>query len=270
MRQSKVRYHRTYLKLHSEYETYAYPLVKRALDDQIKPVLRWLNEDNFDALPAYVDYLLSTVPMKEALQPIYETVGVSAARFSYDWVQRSAETKDISFMSENWLQQIIDWFLMNAGNKIAGITATTIERIRQVIADATALNLSRREQAKYIEETLADPEFNRKRALVIARTESTTAANYGIQLGAESSDYVVEKVWIATMDKRTRRSHKVAGMSPAIPINAQFNVGGTLMLFPGDPTAPADEVVNCRCVLMEQAVTDELGLPVLKPVRAYA
>lgn len=270
MRQSKVRYHKTYLKLHSEYETFAYPLVKQALDDQIKPVLKWLNKDNFDALPAYVDYLLSTVPMKEALQPIYETVGVSAARFSYDWVQRSGERKDISFMSENWLQQIIEWFLLNAGNKIAGITATTIERIKQVITDAIALNLSRREQAKYIEETLADPAFNRKRALVIARTESTTAANFGIQLGAESSDYVTEKIWIATLDKRTRHSHRVAGMSPAIRPQDSFNVGGVLMLYPGDPAAPADEVVNCRCVLLEQAVTGEDGLPVLKPVRAYA
>lgn len=269
MRQSKVKYHRTYLKLHSEYETFAYPLVKKALDDQIKPILSWLTEDNFDALPAYIDYILSTVPMREALQPIYETVGVSAAKFSYNWIQ-DIETKDIGFFSAEWLKEMIDYFLMNAGTKIAGITHTTIERVKQVLAEATAQNLSRRQQAKYIEETLSDPDFNRKRALVIARTESTTAANYGIQIGAESSDYVVEKIWVATLDKRTRQSHRIAGMSPAIRPQDQFNVGGVLMSYPGDPTAPAEEVVNCRCVMLEQAVTDEMGLPVLKPIRAFA
>jgi hypothetical protein len=269
MVKGKVRYHRTYLKLHSEWEAYAYPLVKEALDAQIKPVIAWLTEDNFDALPAYVDYLLSTVPMREALQPIYETVGVSAARFSYAWIQDSVR-KDLTFFSENWLKQIVDWFLLNAGTKIAGITETTIERIKQVISDSAQLNLSRREQAKYIEETLSDPDFNRKRALVIARTESTTAANYGVNLGAEASDYVVEKIWVATLDKRTRYTHKIAGMSPGIPANAMFNVGGTLMLYPGDPTAPADETVNCRCVILNQAVTDADGLPMLKPRAVYA
>lgn len=266
MRQSKVRYHRTYLKLHSEYEDYAAPIIKKALDDQIKPVIKWVNEDNFEALPAYLDYLLTTVPIREALMEIYEKVGVSGAKFSYNWIGESVERKDLlDFFSPQWLKDMVDYFLLNAGTKIAGITNTTVERIRTVIADAQALNVSRREQAKYIEQTLDDPEFNRARSLVIARTESTTAANYGINLGAQSADYYTEKFWIDTKDSRTRKTHIMAGASPAIPMNGVFTVGGSLMQYPGDPTAPAEEVVSCRCVLGIKVVTDELGLPVLKP-----
>ena len=30
---SSVKYHKTYLRLHKEYEAYAYPIIKKALDD---------------------------------------------------------------------------------------------------------------------------------------------------------------------------------------------------------------------------------------------
>ncbi len=270
MNKGQVRYHRAWLKLHKKYETYAYPLIKAALDDQIKPVIKWLNEDNFDALDAYLDYLLTTTPIREALIEIYEKVGVSAATFNYEWIQKEAEHKDLAFFSEEWIKEMIDYFLLYSGNKIAGITQTTVERIRQILADSQGLNMSRRDQAKYIEDTLNDPSFNRNRALVIARTESTTAANKGITMGAQSSDYEVQKFWLATLDGRTRRSHRVAGMGGGIDPLEPFIVGGEQMMYPGDISASAENVVNCRCVILTQAITDEYGLPVLKRIRAIA
>ena len=45
---SSVKYHKTYLKLHKEYEAYAYPIIKKALDDQTGVVADFVNEDNFD------------------------------------------------------------------------------------------------------------------------------------------------------------------------------------------------------------------------------
>lgn len=261
---SRVKYHRTYLKLHGQYEKYAYPIIKKALDEQIKPVIKWLNEDNFDALDAYLDYLLSTVPIRDALSEIYPTIGKSAATFSYNYIQRYAERKDLAFFSEEWVQMMIEFFNLYSGNKIAGITQTTVERIRQVLADSTELNLSRRDQARYIEDQLRSPEFNRARALVIARTESTTAANYGINKGAEATDYEVEKIWIDTKDKRTRRAHLQAGQSEPIPMNQAFIVGGEEMLYPGQIGASAANVVNCRCVMGTVVLEDEYGLPILK------
>lgn len=261
---SRVKYHRTYLKLHGQYEKYAYPIIKKALDEQIKPVIKWLNEDNFDALDAYLGYLLSTVPIRDALSEIYPVIGKSAATFSYNYINKSAERKDLAFFSEEWIQMMIEFFNLYSGNKIAGITQTTVERIRQVLADSTELNLSRRDQARYIEDQLRSPEFNRARALVIARTESTTAANYGINKGAEATDYEVEKIWIDTKDKRTRRAHLQAGMSEPIPINQAFIVGGEEMLYPGAIGASAANVVNCRCVMGTVVLEDEYGLPILK------
>ena len=41
---SSVKYHKTYLKLHKEYEAYAYPIIKKALDDQTGAVADFVKE----------------------------------------------------------------------------------------------------------------------------------------------------------------------------------------------------------------------------------
>lgn len=263
MRLSKTRYHKTWLKLHSEYEEYAYPIIKKALDDQIKPVIKMIDEGNYDVLETYLPYVMNTTPIREALIEIYPKVGASSAQFAYDYLR--VETKALSFFNSEWIRDMVDYFLLNAGQKIQGITDTTLKYIQSLLAEVQNRNLSRREQAKVIADTLNDPEYNRTRALVIARTEATTAANKGIQLGAESTDYVVQKFWISTLDKRTRKTHIAADFLEPVPINGVFIVGGIAMAFPGDPTAPADEVCNCRCVMGIEPVTDSDGLPVLKP-----
>ena len=263
MRLSKAKYHRTWLKLHKGYEQYAYPIIKKALDDQIKPVTKMIDEGNFDVIETYLPYIMNTDPIRNALFEIYPKIGSKAANFSYDYLVES-NTKALSFFNAEWVQEMVDYFLTIAGQKIQGITDTTLKYIQAVLADVQSRNLSRREQARELERLLNSPDFNRARALTIARTESTTAANKGIQLGAESTDYVVEKFWIATLDKRTRIDHRIAASQPPIPINVPFIVGGAEMMYPGFPTAPADQVVNCRCVQAVQAVEDDDGLPILK------
>jgi hypothetical protein len=271
---SSVKYHKTYLKLHKEYEAYAYPIIKKALDEQTGVVADFVNEDNFDDIELYIQFLVQQKPLYDGLEQIYTKVGVSAATFSYDYIRNSVpKTKKdfiIDFFNAVWYEEMVNYFRLIGGTKVSGIDETTTEKVKNLLANILGQNLSRRDQAKLFEETLNDPSFNRARSLVIARTESTTAANHGINEGARSSDYEVVKFWINTKDKRTRLSH-LAMTQDRIGLNQPFLVLDpktnevTEMMYPGDVAAPAKEVVNCRCVMATEALKDEDGLPILKP-----
>jgi hypothetical protein len=271
---SSVKYHKTYLKLHKEYEAYAYPIIKKALDDQTGAVADFVNQDTFDNIELYIEFLVQQKPLYSGLEKIYTKVGVSAATFSYDWIRNSVpKTKKdfiIDFFNAAWYEEMVNYFRLIGGTKVTGIDDTTRNIVKNLLANILGQNLSRRDQAKLFEETLNDPSFNRARSLVIARTESTTAANHGINEGARSSDYEVVKFWINTKDKRTRLSH-LAMTQDRIGLNQPFLVLDpktnevTEMMYPGDVAAPAKEVVNCRCVMATEALKDEDGLPILKP-----
>lgn len=84
----------------------------------------------------------------------------------------------------------------------------------------------------------------------IARTETVTALNGGTYAGAAANqerDQVQRWMqWWSTTDERVRPSHWAAHMQVR-KLGEKFSVGGHLLDHPGDPTAPADEVINCRC-----------------------
>jgi hypothetical protein len=265
---SSVKYHKTYLKLHKEYEAYAYPIIKKALDDQTGAVADFVNEDTFDNIELYIQFLVQQKPLYSGLEKIYTKVGVSAATFSYDWIRNSVpKTKKdfiIDFFNAAWYEEMVNFFRLVGGTTVQGIDDTTKNIINNLLSNILGQNLSRRDQAKLFQETLNDPAYNRARSLVIARTESTKTANFGINMGAESSDYEVQKFWINTKDKRTRRSHLLMTQD-RIAINQPFIVGGVPMMYPGEVGAPAAEVVNCRCVMATEAIKDADGLPILKP-----
>lgn len=86
------------------------------------------------------------------------------------------------------------------------------------------------------------------RATRIARTESTGAFNFGA-LSALADEGVTRKEWVSTEDSRTRPTH-VAADGQAVPLTQPFQVGTSLLMFPGDPSGPANETINCRCSLV--------------------
>ena len=95
------------------------------------------------------------------------------------------------------------------------------------------------------------------RAERIARTETTGAYNAGSMQGArDEGDSANYKVWIATADDRTRDSHLEAHGSCAT-LRAAFDVGGASVDFPGDPSGPPEETINCRCTLVYAESCDE-------------
>lgn len=96
----------------------------------------------------------------------------------------------------------------------------------------------------------------RYRAEGIARTESIAALHeaqqqaiqQAIETGALPEENV-SMIWRTTHDKRTRESHRAMD-GQVRKFGEKFVSGlGNEIAYPGDPDAPAEEVINCRCWL---------------------
>lgn len=94
--------------------------------------------------------------------------------------------------------------------------------------------------------------FSQYRSETIARTEVHAAVNAGKLAGDSGLGRYgpVEKIWLsAGFDSRTRETH-LAADGQYVPIDEAFVVGGSSLMFPGDPSGPAREVINCRCTYL--------------------
>ncbi len=143
--------------------------------------------------------------------------------------------------------------------KITGkVDRTTVETIRAAMAGVVDEGQTLRDLSAAIE-TVFD-KADGYRAEMIARTESIGAANEGGFLcgkQAQADGLNVVKDWLAFMDEATRPSHIL--VDTGVPIDEPFTNG---LMYPGDPAAEAEEVVNCRCSASFYALGDVSTDPV--------
>lgn len=83
------------------------------------------------------------------------------------------------------------------------------------------------------------------RAELIARNETMRAYNAG-STEIYRDNGVEEREWLATLDNRTRDSHAEAN-GQIVGVDEPFIVDGIEMDYPGDPSAPPDLIMDCRC-----------------------
>lgn len=95
-------------------------------------------------------------------------------------------------------------------------------------------------------------DFTQSHATMVARTSVHSAAESGSiaqlrWMGYEDDE--AEKEWLATHDGRTRPTHWHADKQK-VPLSKKFNVGGSMLDFPGDPLGALDEIIQCRCTAL--------------------
>ena len=120
--------------------------------------------------------------------------------------------------------------------------------VRRAIADEKSVPVDTvvRATGRYSDQLL------RLRAETIARTETLASLHAGqdeafrqaIDKGAVQENQV-RRIWRTAGDGRVRDSH--SNMSgDSVGLNERFSNG---LLYPGDPSGPASEIINCRCHL---------------------
>lgn len=125
-------------------------------------------------------------------------------------------------------------------------------QIQSVTLQAILQGESIPNMAKRIAQTMG--ETNHKSTIRYARTAITGAENAGRQAGYERArDMGIElrRTWVAVLDSRTRHEHRILD-GQTVDIDEPFEVDGMEIMYPGDPSADASLIWNCRCTLISQ------------------
>jgi hypothetical protein len=168
----------------------------------------------------------------------------------YAWVQRPAMVR----------------YLAEVRNRLVRVPDEVYDLVAGQIAAGVNLGEGIPKLAARVDNVLSTTASERwpNRATVIARTETIGALNAGradaFMAVAEVTDQPMEKIWLATSDSRTRRTHGGrwsdgdeeghGADGQRVPVGSPFIVGGFPLTFPGDPTGPAREVIQCRCTML--------------------
>jgi len=184
---------------------------------------------------------------------IFKALDAAFARLlgaDYPWSARPAVTRYLAEVRNRMVRLPEEVFDLVAGQTAAGVNLG--EGIPKLAARVDNVL------------STTDSERWRNRAVVTARTEAIGALNAAraesFRIIAESDpDIGFETMWLSTSDTRTRETHREAD-GQRVPIGTPFTVGGFELAFPGDPSGPPQEVIQCRCTMLLVEVGESVDL----------
>lgn len=217
-------------------------VLSRWLVETARRVLRGTEPPDLNAVwarvPAWHDAVDQVVNGR-----IRDAMGVAYRRVlgeDYSWKQRAA----------------VAVYLSEVRNRLVRVPDEVYELVAGQVVQGVNLGESVPKLAARVDEVLSTTGSERwpNRSTVVARTETIGALNAArldaFRVAAEEEpDVRFEKMWLATVDARTRDTHRAAD-GQRVPLDASFSVGAASLAFPGDPTGPAREVIQCRCTML--------------------
>ena len=138
------------------------------------------------------------------------------------------------------------------GENVGELKKSIASEVSRGISTGMSYSLIARNISHKMIGTYENPGGSYAYALRIARTEGhriQCQATMDACFKAKEKGADVVKQWDATLDGKTRESHqKVDG--EIRELDEKFSNG---LMFPGDPSGGAAEVINCRCALLQRA-----------------
>jgi HK97 family phage portal protein len=131
--------------------------------------------------------------------------------------------------------------VLNSGTKV---NQTTVQSILEKLLQANADNLTVNKFGQDIYDMVSD--FPRWRGQLWSRTESAKVDNYGELEGYKETEFVEQKGWGCSFVPESRDTH-IAADGQVRELDEDYDIGGKLMMFPGDPKGGAENCCNCLC-----------------------
>lgn len=159
-------------------------------------------------------------------------------------------------IADDIIEQRLQGYLKVSAQKITGVNKTIKRQISETISDAISSGETVAGAARDILDISGSVRSAMKeffnsasaRALTIARTESTGAVNAGSLIYYQEND-VKGKSWSTSGDENVRLSHQHCEDEGIVKMDKPFSNG---LMYPGDQSGEAGEVINCRCVLVPE------------------
>jgi len=228
------------------------PIFRNALSKSVKQVIEYVKQNGTLTNPVF---LVDENIWLPAYQKAYSQLPLKIAKQEY-YRQRGLETQkasSISFLVDIWQSIFRDYALNYVYSIQRELNDTTIRIITEALGDINALGLDRNGSIRLFERTL-DGKL-KLRSKTISRTEATTLANLGKDVGARS--WIEEqggqgyKVWLGRNDPRERPSH-IHENDTIIPIDEEYVLSAEGQASenatrPGDVKLTAKNRINCRC-----------------------
>jgi len=139
------------------------------------------------------------------------------------------------------------WVKNEAAKKVTKIDLNTFKIMNKIVSSKIKEGNTYYEIARAIE--MMEAITTIQRAKTIARTETHTAFNNSTHESMLASDIAEEKEWMSALDERTRDLHITAD-GERVGIKDYFTRTGESLMFPGDPSGSAENIINCRCVAL--------------------
>jgi HK97 family phage portal protein len=215
------------------------------IEDRKKQILGKLETSGIRAMHAKrvldLEEVFSPDPDEEAkIQEIYESLIAERGR---EAAKEIALELEVNLRS----QQVSRFIEARKSLGLDGAMNTLMQDVRMSLAEGVGLGESLTELATRVSSYLDEAEQGR--VLTIARTESVSAFNFATAEAWRQSGEVEAMEWLTARDSVVRDSHAEADGQVANMANG-FRVGGSVLEFPGDPSGPPEETINCRCTLL--------------------
>lgn len=218
------------------------------------------------------------------VQAIYQDSGLFGARMTASELKAMVSQKDLNYLgiqykragirykgfgtNQRWINAVSAFLKLHLLRLVGKITDTMRDDILNILERAFKKGLNINETVK----ELKSLPLMEARSRVIARTEVVRAANVGHSVGASETPYEVTKKWSAAKDHRTRHGHRdVNGLITdeqgafKVPVYENETIAHyDNMQYPGDATASAANVCNCRCRAIYEPKRDSAGNLVMR------
>ncbi len=130
-------------------------------------------------------------------------------------------------------------------NRLRNAGAQVWERVRRDLQKAIDEGAPNRELAAAVKQSFKG--ISDQRAVTIAQTETTVVYETGRDMVFREAGVQWTQWLHSGLSEHARPTHQAAH-GQIREVGEPFDIGGVPMMFPGDPDAPADEVICCKCV----------------------